>query len=88
MKCLASESNSAAAPPVSVQVIIGSMHVLDADQQQSEVALWKRLAQEKSRELEGFRLELDSILDVLRHLQSARWRDAPRPPPLGDPQSH
>ncbi|XP_075896912.1 centrosomal protein of 162 kDa [Nelusetta ayraudi] len=66
------------------QVIIGSMHVLEADQQQSEVALWKRLAQEKSRELEGFRLELDSILDILRHLQSARWRDAP---PLGDPQS-
>lgn len=61
------------------------MHVLDADQQQSEVALWKRLAQEKSRELEGFRLELDSILDILRHLQSARWREAP---PLGDPQSH
>lgn len=67
------------------QVIIGSMHMLDADQQQSEVALWKRLALEKGRELEGFRLELDSILDVLRHLQSARWREAP---PLGDPQSH
>jgi len=36
---------------------------------QSEVERWKRLAQDKSRELEAFRLELDSILDILRHLQ-------------------
>lgn len=63
--------------PVSIQVIIGSLHMQDTDQQQSEVALWRRLAQEKSRELEGFRLELDSILDVLKHLQSAGWREAP-----------
>uniref|UniRef100_A0AAQ6A8C3 Centrosomal protein of 162 kDa n=1 Tax=Amphiprion ocellaris TaxID=80972 RepID=A0AAQ6A8C3_AMPOC len=36
---------------------------------QSEVERWKRLAQDKSRQLEVFRLELDSILDILRHLQ-------------------
>lgn len=67
----------------SIKVIMGSLHVLDIEQQQSEVALWRRLAQEKSRELEGFRLELDSILDVLKHLQSAGWREAP---PLSPPK--
>ncbi|XP_070822577.1 centrosomal protein of 162 kDa isoform X5 [Chaetodon trifascialis] len=55
------------------QVIGGSWQTLDADQQsnrhRAEVEHWKRLAQDKSRELEAFRLELDSILDILRHLQ-------------------
>ncbi|XP_076593758.1 centrosomal protein of 162 kDa isoform X9 [Chaetodon auriga] len=55
------------------QVIGGSWQALDADQQsnrhRAEVEHWKRLAQDKSRELEAFRLELDSILDILRHLQ-------------------
>ncbi|XP_059194596.1 centrosomal protein of 162 kDa [Centropristis striata] len=50
------------------QVIDGSWQTLEADQQ-SEVESWKRLAQDKSRELEAFRLELDFILDILRHLQ-------------------
>ncbi|XP_063735241.1 centrosomal protein of 162 kDa [Eleginops maclovinus] len=50
------------------QVIGGSWPTLDSDQQ-SEVESWKRLAQQKSREVEAFRLELDSILDILRHLQ-------------------
>ncbi|KAM6935943.1 centrosomal protein of 162 kDa isoform 2-T2 [Lycodopsis pacificus] len=50
------------------QVIGGSLQTLEAGQQ-SEVESWKRLAQDKSRELEAFRLELDSILDILRHLQ-------------------
>ncbi|KAM6995229.1 centrosomal protein of 162 kDa [Tautogolabrus adspersus] len=50
------------------QVIGSSWQTLDADQQ-TEVEHWKRLAQDKSRELEAFRLELDSILDILRHLQ-------------------
>uniref|UniRef100_A0A8C2Z068 Centrosomal protein of 162 kDa n=1 Tax=Cyclopterus lumpus TaxID=8103 RepID=A0A8C2Z068_CYCLU len=50
------------------QVIVGSWQTSEADQQ-SEVESWKRLAQDKSRELEAFRLELDSILDILRHLQ-------------------
>ncbi|XP_034730618.1 centrosomal protein of 162 kDa isoform X2 [Etheostoma cragini] len=50
------------------QVIGGSWQTSEADQQ-SEAESWKRLAQDKSRELEAFRLELDSILDILRHLQ-------------------
>ncbi|XP_032374406.1 centrosomal protein of 162 kDa isoform X2 [Etheostoma spectabile] len=50
------------------QVIGGSWQTSEADQQ-SEAENWKRLAQDKSRELEAFRLELDSILDILRHLQ-------------------
>ncbi|XP_072317604.1 centrosomal protein of 162 kDa-like [Eucyclogobius newberryi] len=36
---------------------------------QVELEKWKCLAQNKSRELERFRLELDSILDIIRHLQ-------------------
>ncbi|KAG8010372.1 hypothetical protein GBF38_014656, partial [Nibea albiflora] len=51
------------------QVIGGSRQTLDADQQ-SEVERWRHLAQDKSRELEAFRLELDSILDIVRHLQT------------------
>ncbi|XP_035862158.1 centrosomal protein of 162 kDa isoform X3 [Sander lucioperca] len=50
------------------QVIGGSWQTLEADQH-SEAESWKRLAQDKSSELEAFRLELDSILDILRHLQ-------------------
>ncbi|KAF7647638.1 hypothetical protein LDENG_00168900 [Lucifuga dentata] len=49
------------------QVIGGSRQLLEADQL-DQVDHWRRLAQEKSRELEAFRLELDSILDILRHL--------------------
>ncbi|XP_039973965.1 centrosomal protein of 162 kDa isoform X2 [Xiphias gladius] len=50
------------------QVMDGSWQTLEVNQQ-SEVEHWKHLAQDKSRELEAFRLELDSILDILRHLQ-------------------
>ncbi|XP_070767902.1 centrosomal protein of 162 kDa [Enoplosus armatus] len=50
------------------EVIVGSRQTAEADQQ-SEVERWRRLAQDKSRELEAFQLELDSILDILRHLQ-------------------
>uniref|UniRef100_A0A3P8THR2 Centrosomal protein of 162 kDa n=1 Tax=Amphiprion percula TaxID=161767 RepID=A0A3P8THR2_AMPPE len=50
------------------QVIEGAWQTAGVDHQ-SEVERWKRLAQDKSRELEVFRLELDSILDILRHLQ-------------------
>ncbi|XP_030014331.1 centrosomal protein of 162 kDa isoform X2 [Sphaeramia orbicularis] len=50
------------------QVIGGSWPPPDVDLQ-SEVERWKRLAKDKSREVEAFRLELDSILDILRHLQ-------------------
>ncbi|NWU78328.1 CE162 protein, partial [Onychorhynchus coronatus] len=34
-----------------------------------EAEKWRRLAQQKNQELEKFRVELDSILDVLRELQ-------------------
>ncbi|XP_073342549.1 centrosomal protein of 162 kDa [Pagrus major] len=51
-----------------LQQVIGGSWTLDADQP-SEVEHWKHLAQDKSRELEAFRLELDSILNILRHLQ-------------------
>ncbi|XP_061804493.2 centrosomal protein of 162 kDa isoform X1 [Nerophis lumbriciformis] len=37
--------------------------------QQSKVEHWKCVAVDKARELEAFRLELDSILDIVRHLQ-------------------
>uniref|UniRef100_A0A663DXN8 Centrosomal protein of 162 kDa n=1 Tax=Aquila chrysaetos chrysaetos TaxID=223781 RepID=A0A663DXN8_AQUCH len=37
--------------------------------QTHEVEKWRRLAQQKNQELEKFRVELDSILDVLRELQ-------------------
>ncbi|KAK2844087.1 hypothetical protein Q5P01_010746 [Channa striata] len=42
------------------QMICGSWQTVDTNQQ-SEVERWRRVAQEKSRELEAFRLELDSI---------------------------
>ncbi|XP_060937685.1 centrosomal protein of 162 kDa [Limanda limanda] len=50
------------------QDIGGSWQMLEP-QQQAEVERWKNLAQDKSRELKAFRLELDSILDFLKHLQ-------------------
>ncbi|NWV11473.1 CE162 protein, partial [Ptilonorhynchus violaceus] len=45
-----------------------TQHITEARQTQ-EVEKWRRLAQQKNRELEKFRVELDSILDVLRELQ-------------------
>uniref|UniRef100_A0AAQ4NYZ1 Centrosomal protein of 162 kDa n=1 Tax=Gasterosteus aculeatus aculeatus TaxID=481459 RepID=A0AAQ4NYZ1_GASAC len=51
------------------QVTIAPTCVVVGSWQTSEAESWKRLAQDKSRELEAFRLELDSILDILRHLQ-------------------
>ncbi|CAL8248152.1 unnamed protein product [Lota lota] len=50
------------------QLIGQTRQVVEAEQQ-SEVERWKRLAQGRSREVEAFRLELDSILDVLRELR-------------------
>nr|XP_015804999.2 centrosomal protein of 162 kDa isoform X1 [Nothobranchius furzeri] len=50
------------------QLIQGPWQTPAADLQ-SEVECWRRLAQDKSRELDVFRTELDSILDILRHLQ-------------------
>ncbi|NWV19514.1 CE162 protein, partial [Origma solitaria] len=45
-----------------------TQHITEARQTQ-EVERWRRLAQQKNQELEKFRIELDSILDVLRELQ-------------------
>ncbi|NWV67450.1 CE162 protein, partial [Malurus elegans] len=45
-----------------------TQHITEARQSQ-EVEKWRRLAQQKNQELEKFRMELDSILDVLRELQ-------------------
>uniref|UniRef100_A0A8C8BWU6 Centrosomal protein of 162 kDa n=1 Tax=Otus sunia TaxID=257818 RepID=A0A8C8BWU6_9STRI len=45
-----------------------TQHITEA-RQTREAERWRRLAQWKTRELEKFRVELDSILDVLRELQ-------------------
>ncbi|XP_025240238.1 centrosomal protein of 162 kDa isoform X1 [Theropithecus gelada] len=51
-----------------LQQIIQQTHQAVETEQNKEVEKWKRLAQLKNRELEKFRIELDSILDVLREL--------------------
>ncbi|XP_019375942.1 PREDICTED: centrosomal protein of 162 kDa isoform X2 [Gavialis gangeticus] len=50
------------------QVVQQTQHVAEALQIQ-EIEKWRKLAQIKNQELEKFRVELDSILDVLRELQ-------------------
>ncbi|NXC79787.1 CE162 protein, partial [Cercotrichas coryphoeus] len=45
-----------------------TQHISEVRQTQ-EVEKWRRLTQQKNQELEKFRMELDSILDVLRELQ-------------------
>ncbi|XP_051577115.1 centrosomal protein of 162 kDa isoform X5 [Myxocyprinus asiaticus] len=50
------------------QVIADTRQAVEL-KQQGEVERWRRLAQGRAKELEAFRLELDSILDVLRELQ-------------------
>ncbi|NXG68634.1 CE162 protein, partial [Baryphthengus martii] len=45
-----------------------TQHLTEA-RQSHEVEKWRRLAQRKNQELEQFRVELDSILEVLRELQ-------------------
>ncbi|MCJ8728206.1 hypothetical protein PDJAM_G00001680 [Pangasius djambal] len=52
-----------------LQQMIAQTRLVVEQEQQAEVMRWKRLAQGKSSELEAFRRELDSILDVLRELQ-------------------
>ncbi|XP_053490487.1 centrosomal protein of 162 kDa [Ictalurus furcatus] len=52
-----------------LQQMIAQTRLVVEQEQQAEVIRWKRLAQGKSSELEAFRRELDSILDVLRELQ-------------------
>ncbi|XP_061571315.1 centrosomal protein of 162 kDa isoform X1 [Cololabis saira] len=63
------------------QVMGGSWQV--SPDLQAEAERWRRLAQHRSRELEGFRLELDSILDILRHLQRTGGALPPAAPPAG-----
>ncbi|MEQ2291201.1 hypothetical protein AMECASPLE_011011, partial [Ameca splendens] len=52
-----------------LQQVVAETFQMSAADLQSEVEQWRRLAQDKSRELDAFRSELDSILDILRHLQ-------------------
>ncbi|XP_039864354.1 centrosomal protein of 162 kDa isoform X1 [Simochromis diagramma] len=52
-----------------LQQVLGGAWQTPGDDLQSELEHWRRLAQDKSREMDAFRLELDSILDILRHLQ-------------------
>ncbi|XP_060061442.1 centrosomal protein of 162 kDa isoform X4 [Erinaceus europaeus] len=49
------------------QIIKQTRQVVESEQSR-EIEKWKRLAQLKNRELDRFRTELDSILDVLREL--------------------
>lgn len=49
------------------QIIQQTQQVVETEQNK-EVEKWKRLAQIKNRELDKFRTELDSMLDVLREL--------------------
>ncbi|XP_045660467.1 centrosomal protein of 162 kDa isoform X2 [Ursus americanus] len=51
-----------------LQQIIQQTHQVVETEQNREIEKWKRLAQLKNRELDKFRTELDSILDVLREL--------------------
>lgn len=50
------------------QVIADTRQVVEQEQQ-GEVERWRKLAQGRAKELDAFRMELDSILDVLRELQ-------------------
>lgn len=50
-----------------LQIIQQTRQVVE-NEQNKEIEKWKRLAQLKNRELDKFRTELDSILDVLREL--------------------
>lgn len=54
--------------PLSWQVIGRSWQRSEADER-SQVECWRRVAEDKSRQLESFRQELDSILDMVRCLQ-------------------
>ncbi|XP_055289877.1 centrosomal protein of 162 kDa isoform X1 [Moschus berezovskii] len=51
-----------------LQQIIQQTHQVVETEQNKEIEKWKRLAQLKNRDLDKFRTELDSILDVLREL--------------------
>ncbi|XP_054879147.1 centrosomal protein of 162 kDa isoform X12 [Poeciliopsis prolifica] len=52
-----------------LQQVVAETYQMSTADLQSEVERWWRLARDKSRELDAFRSELESILDILRHLQ-------------------
>ncbi|KAG7469901.1 hypothetical protein MATL_G00133720 [Megalops atlanticus] len=52
-----------------LQQVIAQTRMVVEEEQRREVERWKKLAQAKGQELEVFRVELDSILDILRELQ-------------------
>ncbi|XP_064629139.1 centrosomal protein of 162 kDa-like [Lineus longissimus] len=52
-----------------LQSIINRNKQLATAEMEKEVAKWKQVVEMKNREIEKFRLELDSILEVLRELQ-------------------
>lgn len=55
-------------PSLSWQVIGRSWQRTESDER-SQVECWRRVAEDKSRQLESFRQELDAILDMVRCLQ-------------------
>ncbi|XP_078504284.1 centrosomal protein of 162 kDa isoform X2 [Lissotriton helveticus] len=69
-----------------LQQVIRQTRTVVEEEQTQEVEKWKALAHSKNQELQQFRIELDSILDVLRELQRqgvvipARDPAPPNPP--------
>lgn len=55
-------------PLLSWQVIGRSWQTSEADGR-SQVERWRRVAEDKRRQMDAFRQELDSILDIVRYLQ-------------------
>lgn len=55
-------------PPPPWQVIGGSWQRCESEER-AQAERWRSVAQDKSRQLESFRQELDSILELLRCLQ-------------------
>lgn len=58
------------------QQIIQQTYQVVETEQNKEIEKWRRLAQLKNRELDKFRMELDSILDVLQELHR-QWLVVP-----------
>ena len=58
------------------QQIIQQTYQVVETKQNKEIEKWRRLAQLKNRELDKFRMELDSILDVLQELHR-QWLVVP-----------
>ena len=52
-----------------LQSIIQHSHAMAHADVAEEINKWRRLVDSKNHELERFRIELDSILDVLKELQ-------------------